>query len=85
MIIDWYLRVNGTDHATLAMLRLRAVEPDGLSIHDADRVGENGGSGSVRGHEAGEEGGAHVSHHVLDGHTGLVESRLDNGVVLEAR
>jgi hypothetical protein len=80
------LRVDGTDHTTLAVLRLRAVEPHGLGVHDTDCVGEEvvGGHGRcVRGHEAGEEGGRHVRHDVLNGYAGLVEGRLDNRVVLE--
>jgi hypothetical protein len=35
------LRVDGTDHACLAMLALGAVEPDGLRVCDADGVGED--------------------------------------------
>jgi len=68
------------------VLCLGAVEPDGLSVHDTDRVGKEvfgGHGGSVRGHEAGEEGGRDVGHHVLDGHAGLVEGRLYNRVVLK--
>lgn len=70
------------------MLRLRAIEPDGLGVHDADGVGQDlrsGTGGSVGGHEAGEEGVRHVLHYVLDGSAGLVESRLDDGVVLCAQ
>lgn len=65
------------------MLCLRAVEPNGLCIHDADSVGQllSGGVGGC-GHEAGEEGVGLVGHDVLDGYAGVVECRLDDGVVL---
>lgn len=67
------------------MRALRAVEPDGLRIHDSDRIREyvSGGDGCcVSGHEAGEESIGLVWHYVLDRHAGLVEGRLDNGVIL---
>lgn len=82
-----YIRVDSAHHTALAVLGLRAVEPHGLGVHDTDCVGKNlGGRAdrSVRGHEAREESGGHVGHHVLDGLAWLVESGLDNRVVLSA-
>ena len=79
------LRVDGADHTALAVLRLRAVEPYGLGVHDADCVGEDlGGCADrrVRGHEAGEEGGRHVGDYILDRYAGLIEGRLYDGMVL---
>ena len=79
------LRVDGTDHTSLAMLALGAVEPDGLLVCDADSVGEDlacGGQGGVGGHEAGEEGVGLVAHDVLNGGAWVVEGGLDDGVVL---
>lgn len=35
------LRVDGSDHAGLAMPSLTAVEPDGLGVLDADGVGQD--------------------------------------------
>jgi hypothetical protein len=67
------------------MLRLRAVEPYGLCVHDADRVSEDLGScsdGSVGRHESREKGGSHVGHDILNRYARLVEGRLDYGVVL---
>ena len=81
------LRVDSANHAALAVLRLRAVEPYWLGVHDADCVCENlrgCADGSVCGHEAREESGGHVAHDVLNGHTGLVEGGLNDGVVLPA-
>jgi hypothetical protein len=62
---------------------LRAVEPNGLFIHNADGVGQllSGGVDGC-GHEAGEEGVGLVSHDVLDGYAGVVEGRLDDRMVL---
>lgn len=51
---DIYVRVDGADHTSLTVLGLRAVEPDGLVIRDADGVCQE--LGRVRssgcGHEA---------------------------------
>lgn len=71
------IRVNGPDHASLAMLPLGAVEPYWLGILDTDRVCEDlvlCGEGSVSGHVAGEEGVGIVGHNVLNGNTRVVES-----------
>lgn len=80
-----YLRVDGTNHAALAMHRLRAVEPDRLGVHNTDCVCQlltGGDGGSIGWHESREERVRLVSHHVLYRNAGLVEGRLDNGVVL---
>ena len=80
-----HLRVDSANHTSLTMLPLRTVEPYGLLVHHTDCVSEDLGSrtdGSVRWHEAGEEGGSHIWHDVLDRYTGLVEGRLDYRVVL---
>ena len=78
------LRVDGAHHPALAVLCLRAVEPDGLAVRDADGVGEQRGVArrGGGGHEAREEGVGLVGHDVLDGHAGVVEGGLDHGVVL---
>lgn len=79
------LRVDGTDHTSLAMFGLGTVEPYGLCILDADCVGQDlrcGGDGGVGGHEAGEEGIGLVGHDVLDRHTWVIECGLHNRVVL---
>lgn len=81
------IRVDGTDHTSLAMLALGAVEPHGLLILDVDGVGQNVGSGAetgVGGHVAREEGVCLVLDHVLNGDTGLVKGRLSDGVVLSS-
>lgn len=78
-------RINSSHHPILAMLALRAIKPDRLRIHDANRIREKVSSSygrSVRGHETGVEGVGFVGHDVLDGDAGLVEGRLDDGVVL---
>jgi len=58
------------------MLSLRAVEPDWLSVGDADGICEDvlgsGGSG-ICGHEAREEGVRLVGHDVLDRYARVVE------------
>jgi hypothetical protein len=80
-----HLRVDGTDHTSLAMLALRTVEPDRLCVLDANGVGQYvgcGTEGSVGRHEAREEGIGLVGHDVLDRYAGLVEGRLDDRVVL---
>lgn len=67
------------------MLCLRAVEPHWFRICDANSVCEDlrcCADGSVGGHEAGVESVGLVGHDVLDGDAGVVESRLNNGVVL---
>lgn len=79
------LRVDGADHAGLAVLALRAVEPDGLGVGDLDRVGQlaaiagDGGGGHEARVEAGARGVGHGDGH---GHAGGVEGGLDDGVVL---
>jgi hypothetical protein len=81
------VRVDCTNHTGLAMLSLRAVEPHGLLVLDADGVGQDVRGSSERGvggHETRKEGVCLVGHHVLDRNTGLVEGRLDDGVVLHA-
>jgi hypothetical protein len=77
------LRVDGTDHAALTMHTLRTVEPDWLCVHDADGVGQPR-SGGIRGcrHVAGKECVRLVCHDILDRDAGIVESGLDNRVVL---
>ena len=77
------LRVDGADHARLAMLALRAVEPDGAcAVHDE---GVGGELGRARGDllEAGEEARG-VRHDVIDGDAGLGEGGLGDGVVLSS-
>jgi hypothetical protein len=79
------LRVDSAHHTRLAMLSLGAVEPDRLRVRNPYGVREDlvlGHDGSVCGHEAGEEGVGLVGHDVLDGDAGVVEGRLDYGVVL---
>jgi hypothetical protein len=79
------LRVDGTDHTGLAMLALRAVEPNGLCVLDANGVGQDIGCGTEGGvgrHEAREEGIGLVGHDVLDWYAGLVKGGLDDRVVL---
>ena len=83
--MDENVRVDGTDHTSLAMLALRTVEPHWLVILDADGVCQDvlGGSESGVGrHEARVEGIGLVGDHVLDGYTRLIKGRLGNGVVL---
>ena len=83
-----HLRVDSTNHAALTMLRLRAVEPYWLGVHDTDSVGEDlrgCADRSVGWHEAREEGGSHVRHYVLDWCTGLIKGGLDHGVVLHTK
>jgi hypothetical protein len=49
------VRVDGADHAVLAMPTLGAVEPDGLLVPNGNGVGQDVGCGaesSVGGHEA---------------------------------
>lgn len=78
-------RIDRANHAGLAMLSLRAVEPYWLCVFDVDGVGQDVGCSterSVGGHEAGEECVGLVRHDVLDGHARLVECRLNDGVVL---
>lgn len=79
-----HLRVDGSNHTRLAVLRLRTVEPDRLLVHDTDRVSENvlSTGGSVHWHEAREKGGSHIGHDVLNWYTRLIERRLDYRVVL---
>jgi hypothetical protein len=77
------LRVDGADHACLAMLALRAVVPHWLCVLDADGVGQDARAGGVGdGHEAGEEGVGLVGHDVCDGDARVVEGGLYDGVVL---
>jgi hypothetical protein len=79
------LRVDSTNHTSLTMLALGAVEPNWLCICDADGVGEDLACSSQRGvcgHEAGEESVSLVGHYVLDGHAWVVECGLDDRVVL---
>lgn len=77
------LRVDRTNHAILAMLSLRAVEPHWLCVHDANCVGQllSGGVGCCR-HKSREKGVGLVGHDILDGYARVVESGLDDGVVL---
>ena len=80
------LRVDGTDHTSLAMLALGAVEPYRLCILNTDGVGQDlrrCGDRRVGGHEAREEGIGLVGHDVLDGDTRVVECGLHDGVVLK--
>ena len=79
------LRVDSSDHASLAMLALRAVEPHGLVIGNTDGVCQDlAGSGerSVGRHETREEGVGLVGHHLRDGHAGVIKGGLDDRVVL---
>jgi hypothetical protein len=65
------------------MHSLRAVEPNGLLIHDADGVSQSlSGGVDGRGHEPGKEGVGLVGHDVLDRYAGVVKCGLDDGVVL---
>jgi hypothetical protein len=85
VLCEVHLRVDGTDHTSLAMLALRAVEPDGLCVLDTNGVGQDVGCGTEGGvgrHEAREESIGLVGHDVLDWYAGLVEGRLDDRVVL---
>lgn len=68
------------------MLGLRAVEPHGLGVHDADGISEKllgCTDGGVGRHEPGEESIAGVGLYIGNRYAGLIECRLDNGVVLQ--
>lgn len=78
------VRVYGSNHTGLAVLALRAVEPDGFIVRDADSVGQERVVSGSRGggHEARVEGVCLVRHDVRDGYARVVKRRLDDGVVL---
>jgi hypothetical protein len=80
-----YLRVNGSNHAFLTVLALRAVKPDGLVIGDANSVGKKlrcRVCRSARGHEPRIECIGLVGHDVLDRYARVIEGRLNDRVVL---
>ena len=66
------LRIDDADHASLTVLALRAVEPDGLRVVDHDGVCGHLGRAGRDGHEAGPEA-RHVGLDVVDGLAGLVK------------
>jgi len=73
--------IDGANHTALAVITLRAVEPEGrgvvdLKCPDGHRAGGGGG-----GLEAGEETG-HVGLNIVDGRARVAKGSLDNGVVL---
>jgi len=75
------VRVDSTDHTSLAVLTLRAIEPDWLRILDMNGVSQDAFLRAVRGvggHEAGEKGIGFIGHDVLDWNAGLVEGGLDD-------
>lgn len=79
------IRIDGTNHTGLAVLTLRAVEPNRRRVLDANRVGQElvrCDCGSIGGHEAGEESIGLVRHYVLNGNAGVVECGLHDGVIL---
>ena len=76
-------RIDDADHAGLAVLGLRAVEPHGVCVAHVDRVRELAHGGG--GHEAAPEGGAGVGGLGLgERHARLREGGRRNGVVLGA-
>lgn len=82
----WYsqedLRIDNANHALLAMISLGAIVPDWLRVIDHDCVyGHGCGGGSFDRHEAREQAHRLGLHHA-NGLARLVESRLNNGVIL---
>lgn len=68
------VRVDDADHASLAVLALGAIEPDGLGVVDGDGVcGQLRGVGGGDGHEAGEDLTRGIALTVADWYAGLVE------------
>ena len=78
------VRVDDANHAGLAVLALRAVEPDGRGVVERDGVCRQVGRSCRDRHEAGEQAGG-VGLDVVDGLAGLVKGRLDDGMVLRGK
>lgn len=78
-----YIRIDHTDHAILAMISLRAIEPYRLRVIDHNSIRWQICVAGLDGHEARKET-RHFRLDIVDGHTGIIECGFNDGVFLNS-